>query len=90
MLLDITITTQDITTTFFGLVITAMSAYITNKVVGYMKKRDVEEKQKMELTRLHNMKLEAMIFAVISVGPHKEEIKATYAQKLEELIREEE
>lgn len=90
MMLDITITTENVMNGFFGIVMTIISVYVTTKVMVYLKKRDLQEAEKREMERLHNMKLEAMIFAVISVGPHKEEIKQTYNSKLKELISEEE
>lgn len=89
MLMDIVIGTQNITTTIFGFILTGIGTFISVKVTGYIKGREEAQKEAAELQRLHNMKLEAMVYAIISVGTHKDEIKEVYDAKLSELIKEE-
>jgi len=87
--MDVTLTTTTITSGIFGIIITAITSVISLKVNAYIRKRDRLESEKIELQKIHNMKLEAMIYAVLSYGPHRDEIKKAYDAKLDELRSEE-
>lgn len=85
VVMDIVLTTPVITSAIFGIIITVITSAISIKVNAYIRKRDRVESEKIELQKIHNMKLEAMIYAVLSYGPHREEIKKAYDAKLDEL-----
>lgn len=89
MILDITITTSSIITYGISIIVLILSTFVTVKVSNYINTREIEERQKMEMQKLHNMKLEAMIYAVLSFGPHKDEIRLAYEKKLKESLKDE-